>query len=60
MKNTTNDIYEDYEAWLSVCPHDDYPEEEVPYSCSEEAEAFERQQAALDSINQYSKNIIQQ
>lgn len=39
--NNTQNIYDDFDTCFSVVPFDDYPEEECPYSCSEEAEAAE-------------------
>lgn len=60
MKNIKNKIYENYDIWFSCCPDDVYPEEDVPYSCSEEAEAYEQQQAFIESLNQYSQPLIQQ
>lgn len=52
---TDENIYADFDAWLSAISFDDdYPEEECPYSCSEEAEVAE---ADLDSKKAEDEDI---
>ncbi|WP_299973700.1 hypothetical protein [uncultured Pseudoteredinibacter sp.] len=58
MKNTTIDTYTEYELLWSCYSEDDlYPEEDIPYSCSEEAEAAELELSLAEAAD--AKSLTQ-